>query len=128
MDAVAATAGVSKGTLFFHVRSKAALLHLVFEADMRVRAQPDSALVFIRQVGCFEAVERGGGSRPIRSDFATLERPDEVNGEHMTEPSVYSCRVGGTVRPPPGHRSGVRAAAAGPHTTCSALCVVEHHE
>jgi TetR/AcrR family transcriptional regulator, cholesterol catabolism regulator len=80
MDAVATTAGVSKGALFFHVRSKAALLHQVFEADMRgwiddafrerpptnvldelvdiygtllaaVCAQPDLALVYMRQVG-----------------------------------------------------------------------------
>jgi TetR/AcrR family transcriptional regulator, cholesterol catabolism regulator len=80
MEAVAAAAGVSKGALFFHVRSKAALLHVVFEADMRewiddafrerpstnaldelvdiygtllaaVCAQPDLALVYMRQVG-----------------------------------------------------------------------------
>ena len=34
MDAIAARAGVSKGSVFFHARSKAALLNQVFQIDM----------------------------------------------------------------------------------------------
>jgi AcrR family transcriptional regulator len=69
MEAIAARAGVAKGSVFFHARSKAALLNQVFQIDMErwVRDafdQPSSANVLEDLVAKYASLQIAMCSQP----------------------------------------------------------------
>jgi AcrR family transcriptional regulator len=69
MDAVATRAGVSKGAVFFHARSKAALLNQVFQVDMQrwvleAFRQPEQAGILEDLVAKFASLQIAMCSQP----------------------------------------------------------------